>query len=69
MTTLHDLSGRDLYISPSIEAFAGCRPEELVGAPCWAMTHPDDVPRVQQTMAAAELARGPCPTVRRRGAR
>jgi diguanylate cyclase (GGDEF)-like protein/PAS domain S-box-containing protein len=65
VVTLHDRSGRYLYVSPSITAFGGYRPDELLGVACWKLMHPDDVAAVQQTMAAA-LADGGVATLQYR---
>jgi diguanylate cyclase (GGDEF)-like protein/PAS domain S-box-containing protein len=51
--TLHDLSGRYVYVSPSVTPFGGFIPEELLGTACWKMMHPDDIAGVQQAVAAA----------------
>jgi diguanylate cyclase (GGDEF)-like protein/PAS domain S-box-containing protein len=63
--TLHDRSGRYLYVSPSITAFGGYVPEELVGTSCWDHLHPDDVAGVREAMAAA-VADGGVVTLRYR---
>jgi diguanylate cyclase (GGDEF)-like protein/PAS domain S-box-containing protein len=56
VVTLHDLAGHYLYVSPSIEAFAGYVPDELIGVACWKLIHPEDIPVVQEKMAAAVLS-------------
>jgi PAS domain S-box-containing protein len=56
--TLHDLAGRYLYVSPSMKAFGGHEPDELIGVACWKLMHPDDIPAVQQQMAAALVEGG-----------
>jgi len=48
---LHDLEGRILYASPSAERVLGYPPEELVGLGLDRIVHPDDVLRVQATIA------------------
>jgi PAS domain S-box-containing protein len=53
VVTLHDLSGRYLYVSPSMKAFGGYAPEDLIGIACWKLMHPDDVASVQQQIAAS----------------
>ena len=53
VVTLHDPAGRYLYVSPSITAFGGYVPDELLGVACWTLMHPDDVAGVQEAMAAA----------------
>ena len=53
VVTLHDLAGRYLYVSPSIRAFGGYSPEDLLGRACWELIHPEDIPHVRQAMMAA----------------
>jgi two-component system NtrC family sensor kinase len=53
VVTLHDLSGRYLYVSPSITTFGGYVPDELLGIACWDLMHPDDRAGVQEAMAGA----------------
>ena len=52
VVTRHDPQGRYLYVSPSVQASTGYRPEELLGRSCFELMHPDDAGRV-----AAELTR------------
>jgi PAS domain S-box-containing protein len=54
--SLHDLSGRCLYASPSVHGMAGIRPEVLVGSPLAAFLHPDDAAAVAEE--SAKLASG-----------
>jgi diguanylate cyclase (GGDEF)-like protein/PAS domain S-box-containing protein len=56
VVTLHDLAGHYLYVSPSVTAFLGYQPDELIGAACWKLYHPDDIAAVQETMASAVLS-------------
>src|SRR5215208_7165932 len=56
VVTLHDLSGYYLYISPSVKAFLGYAPEELIGQACWKLYHPEDIAEVQETMASAVIS-------------
>jgi PAS domain S-box-containing protein len=44
--SLHDLSGRYVYASPSAFEMAGIRPEVILGCPISAFLHPDDVEEV-----------------------
>ena len=53
VVTLHDPDGRYLYVSPSITAFGGYVPDELLGVPCWTLMHPDDVAGVREAMSSA----------------
>ena len=48
---LHDLEGRIVYVSPSVERVFGYPPEELVGLGMDKFVHPDDLLRVQATIA------------------
>ncbi len=41
--SLHDLTGRYVYASPSAFEMAGIRPEVMVGCPISAFIHPDDI--------------------------
>jgi PAS domain S-box-containing protein len=65
VVTLHDLSGRHLYVSPSMKTFGGYEPDELIGVACWKLLHPDDVMPVKQQVAAA-MAGGEVITLRYR---
>jgi PAS domain S-box-containing protein len=56
--TLHDLSGRYLYVSPSIRSFGGYLADDLIGRSCWELIHPDDIPAVQQAMTEAIVEGG-----------
>lgn len=47
---------RLLYVSPSSSRILGWTPEQLIGTPALAGVHADDLPRVEQTVAA--LKRG-----------
>ena len=58
VVTLHDLSGRYLYVSPSIQTFGGYAPDDLIGRSCWELLHPDDIPGVQQAMTEAIVEGG-----------
>jgi diguanylate cyclase (GGDEF)-like protein/PAS domain S-box-containing protein len=51
VVTLHDMSGRYLYVSPSMRAFGGHSPDALIGAACWKLMHPDDIASVQAHVA------------------
>jgi len=48
---LHDLEGRIVYVSPSVERVFGYPPEELVGLGMDKFVRPDDLLRVQATIA------------------
>ena len=48
---LHDLEGRIVYVSPSVERVFGYPPEELVGLGMDKFVHPDDLLRVLATIA------------------
>ena len=65
VVTLHDPAGRFLYVSPSITAFGGYVPDELLGVSCWTLIHADDVAGVQEAMAGA-LANGEIVTLQYR---
>jgi PAS domain S-box-containing protein len=41
--SLHDLSGRYAYASPSVFEMTGIRPEVIMGCPISAFIHPDDI--------------------------
>ncbi|UXI67745.1 diguanylate cyclase domain-containing protein [Tahibacter amnicola] len=45
------LDGQRLYISPSAQDMLGWKPSELM-QPRWELVHPDDVPRLTQTLSA-----------------
>ena len=51
-----DKNGDIKYCSPSIERFAGYKPEELIGRSAFAFIHPDDVERAVDDYARAILA-------------
>jgi PAS domain S-box-containing protein len=65
VVTLHDLAGRYLYVSPSMKAFGGHEPADLIGVACWKLMHPDDVTPVRQQVVAA-MAGGEVVTLRYR---
>jgi diguanylate cyclase (GGDEF)-like protein/PAS domain S-box-containing protein len=46
VVTRHDLEGRYLYASPSIETTLGWRPEDVLGRPVRELIHPDDIETV-----------------------
>ena len=48
-----DTSGIMVYVSPSNQVVLGYRPEEMVGQSCFALVHPEDRDRVQETFRAA----------------
>ncbi|NBU28662.1 MAG: PAS domain S-box protein, partial [Caulobacteraceae bacterium] len=50
------LDGRSSYISPSIEALLGYRPEDMAGQTAQAFVHPEDRPMIERVMA--EMASG-----------
>ncbi len=52
IVTLHDVSGRYRYVSPSIAWLTGYAPEELLGTPSGDLVHPDDLPGVRERMAS-----------------
>src|SRR5919109_435962 len=51
VVTLHDVTGRYRYVSPSITSLAGYTPDELLGTPSGDLVHPDDLPGVREQMA------------------
>jgi len=53
-----DLEGRYLYVSPSVEALLGYRPEELLGTLAADIVHPDDLDRARGQMADVLRAPG-----------
>jgi diguanylate cyclase (GGDEF)-like protein/PAS domain S-box-containing protein len=57
VVTRHDLDGRCLYASPSIETTLGWRPEDVLGRPVRKLIHPDDAEDVWQQHLTA-LAEG-----------
>ena len=65
VVTLHDRSGRYVYVSPSMKTFGGYDPEALIGVACWKLIHPDDATPVQQQVVAA-MAGGEVITLRYR---
>lgn len=48
LIALHDLDGKYLYLSPSVERILGYKPEELIGVSPYALFHPDDMMRIQK---------------------
>ena len=56
VVTLHDLSGRVTYVSPSCERVLGFLPEELLRMTPFAIVHPDDSDRLRRHFDA--LMRG-----------
>ncbi len=56
LVCVHDAQRRFVYVSPSVRAMLGHRPEELVGRGMTELVHPDDVSAVEQ--ATAPLAGG-----------
>jgi PAS domain-containing protein len=61
IVTRHDTAGTYLYVSPSIEAFLGYTPEELLGRTSLELIHPDDVDLVVASRAGASHE-SPSPT-------
>ena len=53
LVTRHDMDGRYLYVSPSMEVLGGWRPEELLGECCFDLMHPDDMGQVRAALAGA----------------
>jgi PAS domain S-box-containing protein len=47
LIALHDVDGKYLYLSPSVERILGYKPEELIGASPYALFHPEDMLRIQ----------------------
>jgi diguanylate cyclase (GGDEF)-like protein/PAS domain S-box-containing protein len=56
VVSLHDLDGRVVYISPSVERVLGFLPEEMPRMPPLATVHPQDVERLQRHFS--QLLRG-----------
>ena len=56
VVTLHDLAGHALYVSPSVTTLGGYEPADIIGKPCWAFMHPDDVAAVRKQMVRAVAA-------------
>src|ERR1044072_1862505 len=52
IVTLHDVTGRYRYVSPSIVGLTGYAPDELLGTPSGALVHPEDLPGVREQMAS-----------------
>ena len=48
VVSLHDTSGRVIYVSPSCERVLGFLPEEMLRMAPFAITHPDDGDRLQR---------------------
>ena len=53
LVTRHDMDGRYLYVSPSMEMLGGWCPEELLGECCFDFMHPDDVEAVRAVLSGA----------------
>lgn len=49
-----DIAGKCMWISPSIEAMLGYRPEELIGTVLSDLLHPDDLPAIDDEFAASD---------------
>ncbi|MEA2281758.1 MAG: hypothetical protein QOK21_2365 [Solirubrobacteraceae bacterium] len=56
VVTRHDPHGRYLYVSPSMTAVTGWRPDELLGRSCFEIVHPDDADAMIAELAGASLA-------------
>jgi diguanylate cyclase (GGDEF)-like protein/PAS domain S-box-containing protein len=54
VVTLHDVTGRYRYVSPSITSLTGYTPEELLGTPSGDLVHPDDIGAVRERMATMD---------------
>jgi PAS domain S-box-containing protein/putative nucleotidyltransferase with HDIG domain len=51
VVSLHDLDGRILFVSPSVERAAGYPPAEITGMDAYLFVHPDDRERVRARLA------------------
>ena len=59
LITVVNSTGAVLFVSPSLERFAGCRPEDVVGHNVFAgFIHPDDMARVQYVLCATMAEAG-----------
>ena len=47
LIALHDLDGKYIYLSPSVERILGYKPEELIGVSPYTLFHSDDMMRIQ----------------------
>jgi diguanylate cyclase (GGDEF)-like protein/PAS domain S-box-containing protein len=52
IVTLHDVTGRYRYVSPSIAWLTGYAPDALLGTPSGDLVHPEDLPGVREQMAS-----------------
>ncbi len=57
LIALHDIEGKYLYLSPSVEKILGYSPEELIGISPYSMFHPEDIVRIQNE-AHAKVKKG-----------
>lgn len=48
MIALHELDGRYIYISPSVEKLLGYNPDELIGCSPYDLFHPEDIERIKK---------------------
>jgi diguanylate cyclase (GGDEF)-like protein/PAS domain S-box-containing protein len=65
VVTLHDTSGRYIYVSPSMKTVSGHEPGALLGVACWKLMHPDDVDAVRRQVGST-LTEGGIATARYR---
>ncbi|WP_054974048.1 GGDEF domain-containing protein [Paenibacillus sp. A3] len=56
VVSMHDLSGRILYISPSCRALLGYEPVELIGKNVYDLFHPEDLTKIPGITAPMETA-------------
>ncbi|MBU7318011.1 sensor domain-containing diguanylate cyclase [Paenibacillus oleatilyticus] len=56
VVSMHDLSGRILYISPSCRVLLGYEPEELIGTSAYDLFHPEDLTKIPGMMSPMETA-------------
>lgn len=56
VVSLHELDGRFLYVSPSLERVLGHSPDALIGQDGFVLVHPDDVERARKSLHRPALA-------------
>lgn len=56
VVSMHDLSGRILYISPSCRVLLGYEPEELIGISAYELFHPEDLTKIPGITSPMETA-------------
>ncbi|MCP1309417.1 sensor domain-containing diguanylate cyclase [Paenibacillus tyrfis] len=56
VVSMHDLSGRILYISPSCRVLLGYEPKELIGISAYDLFHPEDLTKIPGITSPMETA-------------